>query len=98
MTALRWRRWGRCRACFWPTAQPLEEAREIYCDTASLASLNLLKVLLAESGLKPELRPLPDYQGARALDNVLLIGDQALEFARAAPPHEIWDWARRGLS
>src|SRR5208283_710739 len=30
---------------------PLEEAREIYCDSASLASLNLMKVLLAERGL-----------------------------------------------
>jgi len=28
--------------------KPLEEAREIFCDTASLTSVNLLKVLLAE--------------------------------------------------
>jgi predicted solute-binding protein len=44
--------------------------REIYCDTASLSSLNLLKVLLAERGLKPALRPLPDYDAAPSLENV----------------------------
>src|SRR5208283_2306542 len=33
--------------------KPLEEAKEIYCDSASLTSVNLLKVLLAERGLKP---------------------------------------------
>src|SRR5271169_1643523 len=31
---------------------PLEEAAEIFCDTASLTSVNLLKALLAEKGLK----------------------------------------------
>src|SRR5437773_6404940 len=34
---------------------PLEEATEIYCDTASLTSVQLLRVLLAEQGLTPEL-------------------------------------------
>src|SRR5688572_455897 len=38
--------------------QPLAEIKEIYCDTASLTSVNLLKVLLAEKGLKPEFKPL----------------------------------------
>src|SRR5881394_2893717 len=38
--------------------RPLEEAREIFCDTASLTSVNLLRVLLAERGLKPEFKPL----------------------------------------
>jgi chorismate dehydratase len=38
--------------------KPIEEAREIFCDTASLTSVNLLRVLLAERGLKPEFKPL----------------------------------------
>ena len=65
---------------------PLEEAREIYCDSASLASLNLLKVLLAERGLQAaNSSRCPDYEGAAALDNVFMIGDQAIAFlARAA--------------
>jgi chorismate dehydratase len=82
---------GEVKSVFLAHRQPLADVREIYCDTATLSSLNLLKVLLAENGLKPELRPLPDYQSARSLDNVLLIGDQALEFARSSPPHELWD-------
>ncbi|MGA2176213.1 MAG: menaquinone biosynthesis protein [Verrucomicrobiota bacterium] len=82
---------GEVKSVFLAHRQPLEEVREIYCDTASLASLNLLKVLLAEQGLKPALLPLSGYDAAPALENVLLIGDQALRFVRAAPPHEIWD-------
>jgi chorismate dehydratase len=82
---------GEVQSVFLAHRQPLEEMREIYCDTASLSSRNLLQVLLAERGLKPALLPLPDYQGARALDNVLLIGNPALEFARSSPPHQIWD-------
>ena len=41
--------------------RPLAELKEVFCDTASLSGLNLLKVLLAERGLKPEFKPLPDY-------------------------------------
>ncbi len=82
---------GEVQSVFLAHRQPLEQVREIYCDTASLASLNLLKVLLAEQGLQPALLPLPGYEAAAGLENVLLIGDQALHFARSAPPHEIWD-------
>jgi chorismate dehydratase len=82
---------GEVKSVFVAHRQPLEEMREIYCDTASLASVNLLKVLLAEHRLKPELRPLPGYDSAATLDNVLLIGDPALHFARSGQPHEIWD-------
>src|SRR6185295_13696800 len=35
--------------------RPLEEASEVFCDTASLTSVQLLRVLLAERELKPEL-------------------------------------------
>jgi chorismate dehydratase len=71
--------------------RPIEEAREIYCDTASLTSVNLLRVLLAARGLNPEFKPLPDYESAANLDYVLLIGDVALDFLRAPHSHEIMD-------
>jgi chorismate dehydratase len=82
---------GEVKSVFVAHRQPLEQIREIACDPASLASLNLLKVLLAERGLHPKLTPLPSYEAAPALDNVFLIGDRAIEFNRAAPGHEIWD-------
>ena len=71
--------------------KPLEEAREIFCDPASLASVTLLKVLLAERGLKPEFKPLESYEAADQKDFVLLIGDAALDFARAPHAHGIFD-------
>jgi chorismate dehydratase len=71
--------------------KPLAEAREIFCDTASLTSVNLLKVLLAERGLKPEFKPLENYPGAAEKDFVLLIGDPAIAFQRAPHTHEIFD-------
>ncbi len=71
--------------------QPLEEMTEVFCDPAALASLNLLKVLLAERGLKPRLTPLPNYEAAPGLQNVFLIGDEAIAFSRAPHAREIWD-------
>jgi chorismate dehydratase len=71
--------------------KPLAEAREIFCDSASLTSVNLLKVLLAERGLRPEFKPLESYAAAPEKDFVLLIGDRAIEFQRAPHPHEIFD-------
>jgi predicted solute-binding protein len=71
--------------------RPLETATEIFCDTASLTSVNLLKVLLAERGLKPEFKPLENYAAAREKDFVLLIGDPALDFLLGAHEHEIFD-------
>ncbi len=70
---------------------PLEEIKEVFCDTASLTSVNLLRVLLAERGLKPEFKPLPSYAEAGQHDAVLLIGNPAIEFRRAPHAHEIWD-------
>jgi predicted solute-binding protein len=71
--------------------KPLTEVREVFCDTASLASVNLLKVLLAERGLRPEFKPLASYAAAAQCDFVLLIGDRAIEFQRAPHTHEIFD-------
>lgn len=82
---------GEVKSVFLAHRQPIEQIREIYCDTASLASFNLLKVLLAEKGVFPVFKPLPSYADARCVDNVFLIGDHALEFLLGAHEHEIWD-------
>jgi len=71
--------------------RPHAELKEIYCHTASLSGLNLLKILLAERGLKPEFKPLPDPQKAAEHDAVLLIGDPAIDFQRSPHKHEIFD-------
>ncbi len=70
---------------------PLAEAQEIFCDPASLTSVKLLKVLLAEKNLFPQFTPLADYAAAAEKDFVLLIGDRAIEFQRAPHAHEIFD-------
>ena len=71
--------------------KPLTEATEIYCDTASLTSVQLLRVLLAERGLKPQFKPLATYDMAALPDYAMLIGDPALDFALGPHEHEIWD-------
>src|SRR5205085_3215736 len=59
---------------------------------ASLTSVQLLKVLLAERGLKPQFKPLANYDFAALPDYALLIGDPALDFSRGpAQGHELWD-------
>jgi chorismate dehydratase len=82
---------GEVQSVFLAHRQPLEDIREIYCDTASLSGVNLLKVLLAERGLTPAFQPLPNYEAAPSLENVLLIGDPAIHFSRSGHSHEIWD-------
>jgi chorismate dehydratase len=71
--------------------KPLDEVTEVYCDTASLTSVQLLRVLLAERGLKPEFKPLASYDFAALPDYAMLIGDPALDFALGPHEHEIWD-------
>ena len=71
--------------------KPLSEATEVFCDTASLTSVQLLRVLLAERGLKPEFKPLASYDFAALPDYAMLIGDPALDFALGPHEHEIWD-------
>ena len=82
---------GEVYSVFLAHKKPIEEAKEIFCDTASLTSVNLLKVLLAERGLKPEFKPLESYAAAKDKDFVLLIGDAAIEFHRASHEHAIFD-------
>ena len=82
---------GEVRSVFVAHRYPIAEVREIFCDPASLTSVNLLRVLLAERGIKAELIPLPDYETAPSCDAVLLIGDRAIDFSRAEHDHQIWD-------
>jgi chorismate dehydratase len=82
---------GEVKSVFLAHRGPLAEVREIFCDPASLASLNLLKVLLAERGLKPVLQPLRSYADAPSLENVFMIGDSGIEFLRSDSAHQIWD-------
>ena len=71
--------------------KPLADAKEVFCDTASLTSVNLLKVLLAEKNLFPQFKPLESYAAATEKDFVLLIGDPAIEFQRTPHGHQIFD-------
>jgi len=82
---------GEVKSVFLAHKGPLEEMREVFCDTASLASVHLLRVLLAERGLKPEFKPLASYDFASLPDYALLIGDPALDFALGPHEHQIWD-------
>ena len=82
---------GEVKSVFLAHRKPLEQAKDIFCDTASLTSVTLLKVLLAERGLKPEFKPLENYATAKEKDFVLLIGDAALDFAFTNHRHEMVD-------
>ena len=82
---------GEVKSVFLAHRRPLAEAREIYCDTASLTSVELVRVLLAERGLKPEIKPLQSYELKQMPDYALLIGDRALDFLLGPHEHEIWD-------
>ena len=66
---------GPVKSVFVAHKKPLEELEVIQCDTASLSSLNLLKVTLARRGLSPRLEPLDDYACAAEREAVLLIGN-----------------------
>ena len=71
--------------------KPLTEITEVFCDPASLTSVNLLKVLLAEQGISPRFSTLTSYESAASSDAVLLIGDPAINFMRANHPHQLYD-------
>ncbi len=70
---------------------PLEAMREVACDPASLTSVQLLKVLLAERGIEPEFRKLSDEEGDLVPDYRLLIGDRALDLVYGTHDFEVWD-------
>ena len=68
---------------------PLEKITTVHYDSASLTSVNLLRVLFAERGLKPEIKPLNGSPHDH--EAVLLIGNPAIDFRRNPHRHEIWD-------
>jgi chorismate dehydratase len=82
---------GEVLSVFLAHREPLDEIREIHCDPASLTSVALLRVLLAERGLHPQFLHLASYAPETMPENVLLIGDAALHFLRKGHPHRIWD-------
>ncbi|MGO9199044.1 MAG: menaquinone biosynthetic enzyme MqnA/MqnD family protein [Limisphaerales bacterium] len=82
---------GEVKSVFLAHRRPIEDALEVFCDTASLASVNLLRVLLAERGVKAGFKPLPSYDFAGLPDYTLLIGDIALDFSIAPHSHQLWD-------
>jgi len=82
---------GEVKSVFLAHRKPITDAKVVFCDPASLTSINLLRVLLAERGIRPDFKPLGSYDAAAQQDYVLLIGDPALDFLRASPEHEIWD-------
>lgn len=82
---------GEVQSVFLAHKRPLKEAKEVFCDTASLTSVKLLRVLLAERDLRPAFKPLENYAAASEKDFVLLIGDAALDFRRVPHDHSIWD-------
>ena len=68
---------------------PLEQIKVVHCDPASLTSVNLLRVLLAERGLNPEFKTLAG--SPHDCEAVLLIGNPAIDFQRSTHKHEVWD-------
>ena len=82
---------GEVYSVFLAHKKPIEQVDLVYCDPASLTSVHLLKVLLAERGLFPQFKPLPHLEGVNELDYVLLIGNPGIEFRRAPHTQEIFD-------
>ena len=80
---------GEVYSVFLAHKKPLEEIEIIDCDPGSRTSVNLIKALLAERGLRPQLKPLEGIP--HHSDAVLLIGNAAIDFRRSSPPHQIWD-------
>jgi chorismate dehydratase len=82
---------GEVKSVYLAHTQPLEEITQIHLDPASLTSVNLLRVLLANRGSLPDFIPLLDYDADLMPDNVLLIGDPAIRYLRTNPERQIWD-------
>ncbi len=82
---------GEVQSVFLAHRKPLAEIHEIFCDPASLTSVSLLRVLLAERGLRAEFQRLASYEPGQMPDAALLIGDRAIDFSRSLHTHQIWD-------
>ena len=82
---------GEVKSVYLAHRHPLDEMREVHCDPASLTSIFLLRVLLADRGLNPEIKRLASYAPETIPDFALLIGNPAIEFLHSSPDHTIWD-------
>ena len=82
---------GEVQSAFLAHRGPLDQATQVYCDTASISTFNLLRVLLAERGLRPVYQPFPPGAREPLPDYLMLIGDPALRFRQGPCEHEIWD-------
>ncbi|HJO09304.1 MAG TPA: menaquinone biosynthesis protein [Verrucomicrobiota bacterium] len=82
---------GPVKSVFVAHKTPLDQVETIHCDTASLSSVSLLKVILAKRGLSPRIEPFGDYPRAVEHDAVLLIGNPGLDFLRVPHEHKIFD-------
>jgi chorismate dehydratase len=82
---------GEVKSVFLAYRGPLEAVRTIHCDPTSLTSVMLLRVLLAEHGLRPEILPLASDPEAPLPDHLMLIGDRGLEFLHTSHDRQIWD-------
>jgi predicted solute-binding protein len=89
---------GPVASVFLAHRDPLEAIRVVHLDPASLTSANLLRLLLAERGLRPEFRPLAGYGREDMPDNVLLIGNPAITFALGPHDHRILDLGEAWLA
>lgn len=82
---------GAVHSVFVAYCGPLEEIEEIALDPASSTSVNLLRCLLAERGLQPQLKNGASQNGGLRQAR-LLIGDQALRFREEhGEQFEYWD-------
>ncbi len=82
---------GEVYSVFLAHRKPLDQMERVYCDPASLTSVNLMRVILAERGIHPELVRLESYDQAADKDFVLLIGDPAIAHRRAGCDQSILD-------
>jgi chorismate dehydratase len=70
---------------------PIESIREVHCDPASLASVLLLRVLLAERGIFPKVQKLTPDASVPLPEYALLIGDRALDYVYQKQEGMVWD-------
>ncbi len=82
---------GPVRSVFLAHRGALKDIAEVHCDPASLASVNLLRVLLHWRGIHPKWSVLDNYAAAEEKENILLIGNPAIEFRQRNCTHQLWD-------
>lgn len=70
----------------------IRDGDEVFCDVASRTSVRLLELLLAERGVRAQLRPMESRFLGRLPDHFLLIGNPAIERRqKGLPEHRIED-------